>query len=86
MAEADTTDSSSTLQGATGGGGGTVYQQQLQLMEEQDSYLQSRADTMQTIQSTIVELGQMFTQLATMVKEQEEIVHRWVLFDIPSLS
>ncbi|MPC27817.1 Syntaxin-5 [Portunus trituberculatus] len=45
-------------------------------MEEQDTYLQSRADTMRTIESTIVELGQMFTQLATMVKEQEELVHR----------
>ncbi|KAK4288930.1 hypothetical protein Pmani_038072 [Petrolisthes manimaculis] len=35
---------------------------------------QGRADTMKTIESTIVELGQMFTQLATMVKEQEELV------------
>ena len=67
----------------TGGGevainfdSGNAYQQQLQLMEEQDTYLQSRADTMRTIESTIVELGQMFTQLATMVKEQEELVHR----------
>ncbi|KAK3855278.1 hypothetical protein Pcinc_038314 [Petrolisthes cinctipes] len=55
-------------------GNGNAYQQQLQLMEEQDTYLQSRADTMKTIESTIVELGQMFTQLATMVKEQEELV------------
>lgn len=67
----------------TGGGevainfdSGNAYHQQLQLMEEQDTYLQSRADTMRTIESTIVELGQMFTQLATMVKEQEELVHR----------
>lgn len=57
-------------------GSGGTYHQQLQLMEEQDTYLQSRADTMRTIESTIVELGQMFTQLATMVKEQEELVHR----------
>ncbi|KAG0722302.1 Syntaxin-5 [Chionoecetes opilio] len=55
---------------------GNAYQQQLQLMEEQDTYLQSRADTMRTIESTIVELGQMFNQLASMVKEQEELVHR----------
>lgn len=68
----------SGLQGAVGGGG-VVYQQQLELMEEQDAYLQSRADTMKTIETTIVELGQMFTQLATMVKEQEEIVHRYDL-------
>nr|XP_027235463.1 syntaxin-5-like [Penaeus vannamei] len=57
-------------------GQGGAYHQQLQLMEEQDTYLQNRADTMRTIESTIVELGQMFTQLATMVKEQEELVHR----------
>lgn len=60
------------------GGSGGAYHQQLQLMEEQDTYLQSRADTMRTIESTIVELGQMFTQLATMVKEQEELVQRLV--------
>lgn len=59
-----------------GGAGGGQYSQQLMLMEEQDSYLQSRADTMKTIESTIVELGSMFSQLATMVKEQEELVHR----------
>lgn len=57
-------------------GSGGAYHQQLQLMEEQDTYLQNRADTMRTIESTIVELGQMFTQLASMVKEQEELVHR----------
>ncbi|XP_076054932.1 syntaxin 5 [Oratosquilla oratoria] len=56
--------------------GGNVYQQQLQLIEEQDTYLQRRAETMKTIESTIVELGQMFSQLATMVKEQEELVER----------
>jgi hypothetical protein len=42
----------------------------------QDSYIQSRADTMQNIEQTIVELGGIFTQLAHMVKEQEEIVKR----------
>ncbi|KAK3586833.1 hypothetical protein CHS0354_034870 [Potamilus streckersoni] len=52
------------------------YQQQLQLIDEQDSYIQSRAETMQNIESTIVELGQIFTQLAHMVKEQEEMVAR----------
>lgn len=60
------------MNGASGG----QYSQQLMLMEEQDSYLQSRADTMKTIESTIVELGSMFSQLGTMVKEQEELVHR----------
>ena len=82
--EVDSAKESDRLLGATGGevaisiGGasGGMYQNQLTLMEEQDTYLQSRADTMKTIESTIVELGQMFTQLATMVKEQEEIVTR----------
>lgn len=52
------------------------YQQQLQLIDEQDSYISERASTMQNIESTIVELGQIFTQLAHMVKEQEESVQR----------
>jgi syntaxin 5 len=51
-------------------------QQQLQLIDEQDSYLQSRAETMQNIESTIVELGGIFQQLAHMVKEQEEVIQR----------
>lgn len=33
---------------------------------------------MQNIESTIVELGQIFTQLAHMVKEQDEAVQRLV--------
>ena len=36
------------------------------------SYLQSRADAMQNIESTIVELGGIFNQLAHIIKEQEE--------------
>ncbi len=46
----------------------------------QDSYIQMRADATQTIEQTIVELGSIFTQLATMVKEQEEQVQRSVPF------
>ncbi|XP_037117016.1 syntaxin-5a isoform X1 [Syngnathus acus] len=49
---------------------------QLQLIDDQDSYIQSRADTMQNIESTIVELGSIFQQLAHMVKEQEETIQR----------
>jgi len=52
------------------------YQQQMQLIDEQDSYLQNRAETMQNIESTIVELGGIFQQLAFMVKEQEEMIQR----------
>lgn len=54
----------------------TRTNQQLQLLDEQDSYIQSRADTMHNIESTIVELGSIFQQLAHMVKEQEETIQR----------
>lgn len=42
----------------------------------QDTYLANRSETMQNIEQTIIELGDIFTQLATMVQEQEELVHR----------
>lgn len=42
----------------------------------QDTYIQERADAMENIHSTIVELGGIFKQLAEMVKEQEETVMR----------
>ncbi|CAG0918135.1 unnamed protein product [Notodromas monacha] len=51
-------------------------QQQAMLAVEQDSYVQERAETMQGIESTIVELGSIFQQLAHMVKEQEESIRR----------
>ena len=37
---------------------------------QSDAYLQDRANTMQSIESTIVELGGIFQQLAHMIKEQ----------------
>ena len=43
----------------------------------QDTYIQERADAMQNIEQTIVELGGIFKQLAVMVKEQEEQVMRY---------
>ncbi|GBN82461.1 Syntaxin-5, partial [Araneus ventricosus] len=55
---------------------GNRYQQQLQLIDEQDAYIQNRADTMQNIEATIVELSTIFQHLAHMVKEQEDIVTR----------
>jgi len=58
------------------GMGGRQQQGQMQIIDEQDAYIESRAETMQNIESTIVELGSIFTQLAHMVKEQEEIVGR----------
>lgn len=60
-----------------GGASVPLLQAQSQIMYDQtDDYLQSRADTMQNIESTIVELGGIFQQLAHMVKEQEEMVDR----------
>ena len=51
-------------------------QQLATINQDQDQYYSSRADAMHTIESTIVELGGIFSQLATMVKEQEEMVTR----------
>lgn len=51
-------------------------QQQVLLADQQDQYLESRSTAVETIESTIQELGQMFSQLATMVAEQRETVQR----------
>jgi syntaxin 5 len=53
-----------------------MQQQQMLLYDDTDQYVQQRAETMQNIESTIVELGGIFQQLAHMVKEQEETVGR----------
>lgn len=58
------------------GGEQQQRQQQLMLRDESDNYVQQRAETMQNIESTIVELGGIFQQLAHMVKEQDEMVER----------
>ncbi|KAI0660329.1 t-SNARE [Cubamyces menziesii] len=49
---------------------------QMQLVEQQDSYIQTRSTAIESIESTIAELGQIFTQLAQMVAEQRETVQR----------
>jgi len=54
-------------------------QNQTQLLLYEDNthqYLAERASTMQTIESTIVELGTIFNQLATMVQQQDEMITR----------
>ncbi|QRV97362.1 Integral membrane protein sed5 [Ceratobasidium sp. AG-Ba] len=56
-------------------GGGDGYMQ-MQLVERQDNYLQERSTAIESIESTIAELGQIFTQLAQMVAEQRETVQR----------
>lgn len=49
----------------------------MQLMQNrEDSYLTNRAEAMQNVESTIVELGGIFQQLAHMVKEQGEMAVR----------
>ncbi|CAG8652209.1 23930_t:CDS:2 [Dentiscutata erythropus] len=55
---------------------GQVQQQQLQLIEQQDNYIESRATAIESIESTIAELGNIFQQLAQMVAEQRETVQR----------
>ncbi|OCH94744.1 t-SNARE [Obba rivulosa] len=49
---------------------------QMQLVEQQDNYIQTRSTAIESIESTIAELGQIFTQLAQMVAEQRETVQR----------
>ncbi|RWS26252.1 lon protease-like protein [Leptotrombidium deliense] len=54
-------------------------QQQSQLLlypDNTNQYLEERTNAMQSIESTIVELGTIFNQLATMVQQQEEIITR----------
>jgi syntaxin 5 len=60
--------------------GPSQFQQQAVLTVEDDTFVQERAETMQSIESTIVELGSIFQQLAHMVKEQEESIRRFVSF------
>ncbi len=51
--------------------------QQMALLEEQSSeYLQERNRAVETIESTINEVGNLFQQLATMVSEQGEMIQR----------
>lgn len=50
--------------------------QQMALRDDTDTYVQQRAETMHNIESTIVELGGIFQQLAHMVKEQDEAIGR----------
>jgi syntaxin 5 len=75
--------------GESGRGGGDGYQQ-MQLVEQQvsllsfveisahdqDDFIQSRSTAIESIESTISELGQIFSQLAGMVAEQRETVQR----------
>jgi len=74
-----------SLGAATGGGGGGAMmaggsggamRQQLVSRPTENAYAASRADAVRQVETTIVELGQIFNQLATMVSEQGEVVER----------
>ncbi|PPQ71121.1 hypothetical protein CVT24_009857 [Panaeolus cyanescens] len=66
-------DLDSAEEGGSRVGGGFM---QMQLVEQQDSYIQQRSTAIESIETTIAELGQIFTQLANMVAEQRETVQR----------
>ncbi|KAK9664422.1 hypothetical protein RND81_14G040600 [Saponaria officinalis] len=53
-----------------------LLQQQQQMVPLQDTYMQSRAEALQNVESTIHELSSIFTQLANMVSQQGEIAIR----------
>eukprot|EP00123_Amoebidium_parasiticum_P019730 comp31728_c0_seq1/m.47260 comp31728_c0_seq1/g.47260 ORF comp31728_c0_seq1/g.47260 comp31728_c0_seq1/m.47260 type:complete len:316 (-) comp31728_c0_seq1:450-1397(-) len=50
--------------------------QQMQIMEQNNSYIQDRSAAVDQINKTIAELGSIFTQLAGMVHEQGQMVQR----------
>lgn len=54
----------------------TQQQQQEMMVMEQDRYIDNRSSAIESIESTIAELGGIFQQLATMVAEQRETVQR----------
>ena len=49
---------------------------QMQLVAQQDDYIQQRSSAIESVEATIAELGQIFQQLAHMVAEQRETVQR----------
>ena len=71
----DDTDQSSAF-GGQPPPGQLQQQQQTLLFDNGNELIEERASTMQSIESTIVELGTIFNQLATMVQHQEEMITR----------
>ncbi|PFH54851.1 hypothetical protein AMATHDRAFT_52844 [Amanita thiersii Skay4041] len=67
-------DLNSAEEGSRAVEGGSYLQ--MQMVEQQDQYIQSRSTAIESIETTIAELGQIFTQLANMVAEQRETVQR----------
>ena len=74
----DTALSDELGSGSGDGSNGTGGMQSMAVMVRQDeTYLSSRAEAVQGIESVIVELGGMMQQLAHMVSEQGEQVKRY---------
>lgn len=61
-----------------------------QVVPRQENYSQSRAVALHNVESTITELGGIFTHLATMVAQQGELairsVHLTNIFDVCTLA
>lgn len=73
----DLFDTPSSSSGGNSRQAGQQQQQQLLTYEDNNlQYLEERANAMQSVESTIVELGTIFNQLATMVQHQEEMITR----------
>ncbi|ESW09079.1 hypothetical protein PHAVU_009G098500 [Phaseolus vulgaris] len=53
-----------------------LQQQQQEVVPLQDSYMQSRTEALQNVESTIHELSNIFNQLATLVSQQGEVAIR----------
>jgi len=68
--------SSGGAQDGTGMPGQGFMQQELVQQQGDDQYLSQRSGAIETIESTVAELGQIFSQLATMVAIQGEQVTR----------
>jgi syntaxin 5 len=63
----------------------TQQQQQEMMVMEQDRYIDHRSSAIESIESTIAELGGIFQQLATMVAEQRETVQRYGKFKVSNM-
>jgi len=59
-----------------------LQQQQQEVAPLQDSYMQSRAEALQNVESTIHELSNIFNQLATLVSQQGEVAIRFLYFQL----
>lgn len=65
-----------TTNNGFGGAGGSEMRLAQVRRPGENTYQQARANAVRQVESTIVELGEIFNQLATMVSEQGEMVER----------